>query len=707
MKYLLFFIIFSVISIDISFSYQNLDSRDYTVMLNANAISGSSSGIELVWLPNNTHFKYDIYRKIAGTLDFPQIPLKTIDSGVYKYIDLTAQKGIRYEYNVKAYGKANSALGNPTQFYGYGYIEAGIEAPEVDNYGRVLLLVDESMFTPLKMEIERLILDMETEGWSVVTKLAPRAEAFDKNKVKETKQIILDEYQKDKSLNTIFLLGRIAVPYSGFSNTDGHDDHKGAWPADMYYGDMQENVWTDTKINDSSASRVVNRNISGDGKFDIDRLRSQSENYRIELAVGRVDLYNMPIFHKKEWSNPEAELLREYLNKDHAYRTGQWQDIPSKGVVSDNFKANGMPEGFASSGWRNIASICGKENVSLAPSDSILPWLNKNKYLIAYGTGPGSYGSCGGVGNTQGFQTNKIQAVFTMLFGSYFGDWDNQNNILRAPLCSQPNALTCCWDGRPHWFFHNMGFGKSIGNSVLISQNNYFNYLANRVFSQNQWVLYEAGITGRQMCFLGDPTLRIDSYVSESPKNLSIKQYSKGSVKLEWEDLMGASNLHYNVYRRFTETGPWVKLNNTPIVESSFMDNINNDTTIYYQVSTAKLHNTYTGSYYTFGRATQGKIKFSTEVKENIEFSASVYPNPASDYSTITINKSNSCELNISIYNQTGELVKTISNDFSNAGMQLFKWDLLDDLGKRAPYGVYFVKITSGDKIEMMKLIVQ
>ncbi len=87
---------------------------------------------------------------------------------------------------------------------------------------------------------------------------------------------------------TALLFGNIPVPYSGNINPDGHDDHKGAWPTDYYYGEFDAGAWTDNLVNNDTASRVANRNIPGDGKFD----QSQTPTPP-ELVVSRVDFSNL------------------------------------------------------------------------------------------------------------------------------------------------------------------------------------------------------------------------------------------------------------------------------------------------------------------------------------------------------------------------------------------------------------------------------
>ena len=87
-------------------------------------------------------------------------------------------------------------------------------------------------------------------------------------------------------------------------------DHFGAWPADVYYGDVS-GTWTDTQgPATSTASPARTKNVPGDGKFDQSIVPGV-----IELQVGRVDLSRMSNF-----SSSELQLMKDYLDKDHNYR---------------------------------------------------------------------------------------------------------------------------------------------------------------------------------------------------------------------------------------------------------------------------------------------------------------------------------------------------------------------------------------------------
>ena len=65
---------------------------------------------------------------------------------------------------------------------------------------------------------------------------------------------------------------------------------------------------------------------------------------------------------------------------------------------------------------------------------------------------------------------------------------------LRASLANG-KGLTCCWSGRPHWYFHGMALGETIGETLLYTQNR-----PSLTTSSNQQV---------HIALMGDPTLRM------------------------------------------------------------------------------------------------------------------------------------------------------------------------------------------------------
>ncbi|MBU6180603.1 MAG: fibronectin type III domain-containing protein, partial [Verrucomicrobia bacterium] len=177
--------------------------------------------------------------------------------------DSSAANQTLYEYRVERVH--SSPLGAVAE----GWIWAGSEIPAVEDRGRIILAVDATMAVPLGPELHRLTTDLAGDGWEVVTtEISRNATPI------QTRDAIRGWYVLDPArTRAVLLLGRIPVPYSGQVCPDGHWDppprahHRGAWPADAFYGDM-DGVWTDSSVNYSLANvdGTRNHNVPGDGK---------------------------------------------------------------------------------------------------------------------------------------------------------------------------------------------------------------------------------------------------------------------------------------------------------------------------------------------------------------------------------------------------------------------------------------------------------
>jgi len=535
-----------------------LNVADFTVQVGAQ-VQTNPPQITLTWPADPDATAYTVYRKSrdanswgAGT---------ALASNATSYVDTNVAVGEAYEYRI-----VKNAMEGSTGYTGYGYIYAGIEAPLVEYRGKVLLLVDATVTNALAFELSRLQWTLIGDGWNVL-----RYDVARTSTPPEIKAIITNAYWNDpEQPKAVFLFGHVPVPYSGYIAPDGHGDHNGAWSADVYYADMDGN-WTDMTVNTTNASRVENRNVPGDGKFDQSTIPSD-----LELQVGRVDLWNMPAFPASE-----TELLRQYLNKEWNFRMGLFRP-PRRGLVDDHF-GTFYNEAFAANGYRNFAPFFGASNVFARPWFSTLA---TNAYLWGYACGPGSYTSEGGVGTTSDFVRTNTQVVFTMHFGSYFGDFDSQNNLMRAQLANAGGGLTCAWAGRPHWHFHHMALGEHIGFSALKSQN-------------NSSSMYVVNFPERyvHINLLGDPTLRM--HVVLPPSSLSIS--SAGNERLLRWRASPDSVLGYHVYGASTPAGPFLRLNPALITETNFTDS--NPVSTVYMVRAVKLETSASGTYY---NASQG-----------------------------------------------------------------------------------------------------
>jgi hypothetical protein len=413
----------------------------------------------------------------------------------------------------------------------------------------------------------------------------------------------------------------------------------------------------------------------------------------------------------------ETELLRSYLNRDHMYRTG-FLPMVSRGLVDDNFLwLDGENPG--QNGWRNFPPLVGYDSVS---ARDWMTELSKSSYLWAYGCGGGSPRTCGGIGTTDSLVKYPMNVIFTELFGSWFGDWNFQDDIMRAILCSDPPGLTACWAGRPSWYFHHMAMGIPIGFSHLISQNNYSPsqysqplYLPNEYFiNQPPYTGSQAGFWSNQlapgfvhMALMGDPTLTMYMGVVQQPNNLSVVQPAGQKVNISWEKPTGPDVDGYNVYSSLSQNGPFNKINKTMIIDTKFTDSTLHEGQVYYMVRAVKLQETFSGSFY---NQSQGVIKNAiiTGVNDNkvYEFSLSAAPNPATDHVNISLSLDNESNVQIDIYNVNGMRINHIADIALASGLHQFVWNLTNMYNARVTAGVYFIKVTTGEKASMTKVIV-
>jgi hypothetical protein len=544
---------------------------DYAVRLSSTVRTNPPS-IALAW-PTDPHARgYTVCRKLRDATGWSAGV--SLGASATNYLDSNVSMGGAYEYWVAK--DANT-------YFADGYIYVGIEAPLVESRGKVVLLVDNIYATSLFNELRCLQQDLVGDGWAVSRHDVPRMAvepgntnsnvwAARSNELAALKAIIKADYDSDPTnVKAVFLFGHVAVPYSGNMAPDDHYDHVGAWPADAFYGDM-DGTWTDWSVVATDVGDQRTRNVPGDGKFDQTELPSD-----LELQVGRVDFANMPAF-----ALSEQELLRRYLNKDHNFRH-KLIAPERRALIDDHLGIQGGWEAFAANGWRVFAPFFGSTNTL---AGNWLPTLSAQSHLWGYCCGGGTYTSASDVASTAQLAVSDPQVVFTMVFGSYFGDWDSQNNFLRAQLGTPNYTLASVWAGRPFWIFHHMALGETIGFCARVTQNNSSLYSAD-LFSHYAHV-----------ALMGDPTLRMHPVAP--PVNLVAAANGSGGVDLSWNASTDSAP-GYHVYRAPTAAGPFTRLNTDLISATNYADPLAAANT--YMVRAVKLEVSASGTYW---NASQG-----------------------------------------------------------------------------------------------------
>ena len=538
--------------------------------LNATVTASPAPQIVLRWNTASST-SWTLHRRVAGTSSWGSAitgPF-TLSGNYQTYADTSVSVGVIYEYALALSSGVDQA-----------FIYAGIEAPLIENRGKLLLLVDNRFSASLAPELTRLMQDMAGDGWEVIREDASIALSVPEVRAK------IKSYYTTNSIKAVLLFGHFAVPYSGKIVPDGHqNEHWGAWPADVYYADMN-GVWTDTltltfvvKLNNVDTLCPLmfkHRNVPGDGKFDQNTV-SATGDATVELELGRIDLGDMPAFGVSE-----TELLRRYLNKNHAYRQRQfnasrkavrydcgWDDAQSADRSYPTFFVNGETD------TTNVApAVYGFVYGQPSPAPG-------QPYLWVYGNGGGGPQHSVDVGNTTDFANNNVQGVFTMIWGSFNGVWDDVNAFQRAPLASPGSPLTCCM-GLRSWTFHEMALGYNIGLSIRKSQSGETPV----PFSWDNQI---------EMTLQGDPTLRM--YMVAPATQVTAIDNGSGGVTVSW----GASSdtvTGYQVYRGSSSTGSFTRLTSGGgVTGTTYTDSAPLASSVY-MVRAVKLETTGSGTFY-------------------------------------------------------------------------------------------------------------
>jgi hypothetical protein len=570
----------SLVTLLMAFVAQLAHSEDatyvYTVQISA-TIQTSPPQITLHW-PSDPYGanSFDVYRKTKDENGWNHF--STLPGSATSFPDSDVAVGLTYEYQIiKA-----ASLG----YTGYGYIYAGIAAPLTEDRGTLVLIVATNAIASLATELARLQSDLTGDGWLVV-----RYDVSSNDTPDNVKSLITGTYYDDPAnVRAVFLFGHVPILQSGFLNYDGHLTR--SMPADAFYGDM-DGDWL-TYLPATNRPSFLPSDV--------------------ELMVGRVDLFNMPGQGAPTPWPSEAELLRNYLEKDHKWRH-KLITVPHRALMG-NLRGDENGEATAASGYRNFEPLVGPGNTFEAsveyaapPEQRWISMLSAGSYLWAYGCGAGQPSAVSGLGTSDGtfadvrsidVVAGDAQAVFVMLFGSWFGQWDFTDDLMRSFLATPAMGLACCLAGRPHWFCHHMGLGETIGYSTRLSMNN-------RILYQNQ---SNAMTRAVYVALMGDPTLRQDQL---APPSGLIAVPGGGLVNLSWSPSPD-SVAGYHVYRAPAPGGPFVRLTGSLINATSFSDDTVSANSYTYMIRAVALQTTSSGSYFNPSQGIFASINLGTSI---------------------------------------------------------------------------------------------
>jgi hypothetical protein len=96
-----------------------------------------------------------------------------------------------------------------------------------------------------------------------------------------------------------------------------------------------------------------------------------------------------------------------------------------------------------------------------------------------------------------------------------------------------------------------------------------------------------------------------------------------------------------------------------------------------------------------------------TDLRENISqfLNGGNYPNPFSDQTTVMFDTRRNANVEVNIYNISGQLVKNLVDEHFKPGKYNVIWDATDQSGNKVDNGYYFCRITSGDDVITKKMV--
>jgi hypothetical protein len=212
--------------------------------------------------------------------------------------------------------------------------------------------VDNTLAGSLSAELNNLKTNLVGDGWTVIRHDVARHKdttwSANPPQIQAIKSLVVSNYNAAPGqVKGIFIVGHVAIPYSGTYAVDGHTDitlppdHRGAWPSDAYYGYLTGTWQGDSEILNNVAFDD-NDNYPGDGKFDENYLPATQD-----LFVSRVDFARLPAFIATAPIVSEVDLLKRYLDKAHRHR---WRLAPfpvSSRAIAWGSWLGGSPEPIA------------------------------------------------------------------------------------------------------------------------------------------------------------------------------------------------------------------------------------------------------------------------------------------------------------------------------------------------------------------------
>lgn len=474
------------------------------------------------------------------------------------WTDVDIEAGSIYQYWLHQIAdNAEKPGGTKIDRYRDQVIISGVKIPQEENRGHAIVVIDEALHPSIVESLNDYYGDLAGDGWQVTGLITQATESVERVKAK------LNEAYVPGEDHIFIFVGQVPVPYSGSSSYDERAEHAGAHPTDAYYADLASSkpIWQDAKVNATDAPNLRHHNVPKDGKFDPDEVVSD-----YEAGWGRIYLADMPSF------GDEASLTNRYFQKLRRWKHGEL-DIPTRAIVDERFPGN---KPYGRDGW-NLTSIVGIENVY----GGTWRTTRDHPFLFGYAGQESDYQRLGHAASIQGYVDHEYQVVFQGLYGDFFGDWHNPDNLLRAPLTQANYGIVSMLASSPPWEYQlrYMAIGKHIGYGMRFK---------------------DIGIPGGasnasvRKYFMGDPAVRMNY-----PKPVSTVESVRvdESIGLKWIPSEEEQVLEQRLYRSTDEFSGYELLTSLSADATEFVDS-DPGANRFYMVRAVVLTHSASGSYY-------------------------------------------------------------------------------------------------------------
>ncbi|KAA3597867.1 MAG: T9SS C-terminal target domain-containing protein [Calditrichaeota bacterium] len=207
--------------------------------------------------------------------------------------------------------------------------------------------------------------------------------------------------------------------------------------------------------------------------------------------------------------------------------------------------------------------------------------------------------------------------------------------------------------------------------------------------------------------------------ISDNPLSVELSYFNAhqigNSIQLNWATGSEKDNAGFNIYRKFADND-FFKI-------SSFRTNISligqGNTSFDTQYKFTDYSNFNNSEIYTYLIAdvdAKGAETIHKEISQSVLFELKTqkvnrfaleqnYPNPFNPKTTISYQLEKDSEVNLKIYNEKGNFVKSLSNGFQKQGSYKVIWDGTDNNGNQVSNGTYFYKLITETFSQSNKMI--